>query len=184
VRKKLAVGVVKGLTKALLMGVGAGAVIGVGLAFPGIGLLYKEFKKGQWEAAKRRGLLRSTIRRLEKQKLISWQERNNELILNLTENGKKKVLSYQIDNLQLKTPDRWDGFFRVIVFDIPEDKKMAREIFRNKLKYMGFTKLQKSVFLTRLECKDEIDFLRHALEIASYVVYIRAKEISGLEVRN
>ena len=56
--------IIGGLTKALLMTLGAGVVIGAALAFPAAGLLYREFKKKQWEDAKRRGLLKSTIKRL------------------------------------------------------------------------------------------------------------------------
>ena len=55
--------VIKGLTKGLLMTLGVGVVMGAGLVFPGAGLLYREFKKKQWEDAKRRGLLKSTIKR-------------------------------------------------------------------------------------------------------------------------
>ena len=46
--------VVEGLTKALLMTLGTGVVIGGALIFPGAGFLYKQFKKEQWEDAKKR----------------------------------------------------------------------------------------------------------------------------------
>lgn len=170
-----------GLTKALLLTLGTGVVIGTALVFPGVGLLYKEFKKKQWEDAKKRGALRSTIKRLERQKLVSWKEKDGELQLTLEEKGKKRVLGYQIDRLTLKNTGKWDGFWRVIIFDIPEGNRNAREFFREKLKNLGLQQLQKSVFVTRLECKDEIDFLRHSLEIAPHVLYILAKDVSSLE---
>ncbi len=170
----------RGITKALLTALSGGAVIGVALIFPAAGLLYKDFKKEQWEKARKRGTLRSTIKRLEKQSLISWKEVNGETLLILTENGKKKMLQFAIDNLHVKKPDKWDGWWRLIIFDIPENKKLNREIFRRKLKDLEFITLQKSVFVSRYECKDEIDFLRHTLEIAPFVHYILAKEISGV----
>ncbi|OGH39636.1 MAG: CRISPR-associated endonuclease Cas2 [Candidatus Levybacteria bacterium RIFCSPLOWO2_01_FULL_37_26] len=175
--------VIGGLTKALLLTLGTGVVIGTALVFPGVGLLYKEFKKQQWEDAKSRGVLRSTIKRLERQKLISWGEKNGELQLMLEEKGRKRILQYKMDTLVLKNTGRWDGLWRVVIFDIPEDNRKAREFFREKLKNLGFQQLQKSVFITRLECKDEIDFLRHSLEISPYVSYILAKDISSIEKR-
>lgn len=177
-REKAMIG---GLTKALLLTLGAGVVIGTALVFPGVGLLYKEFKKQQWEDAKRRGALSSTIKRLERQKMISWKEKDGELQLNLEEKGKRRMLQYKMDALTLKNTGRWDKLWRVVIFDIPEDNRKAREFFREKLKILGFQQLQKSVFVIRLECKDEIDFLRHALEISPYVSYILAKDISFLE---
>lgn len=173
-------GLAKGLTKALLVGLGIGAVIGTALLFPGIGVLYKEFKKEQWERARRRGRLNYTIKRLEKQKLVSWKEKDGELILTLTERGKKKVLSYKLEEMKIEKPKKWDKHFRVIVFDIPENRREARNIFRKKLKDLGFHQLQKSVFVCPYECMNEIDFLRHELDIAKFVNYILAKEIQGI----
>ena len=172
--------VIRGLTKGLLLTLAAGVVVGTALVFPGAGLLYKEFKKKQWEDAKKRGLLRSTIKRLEKQSLISWGEKDGELQLTLEEKGKKRILQYKMDSLILKNTGKWDGFFRIVIFDIPEEKRKVREFLREKLKNLGFQQLQKSVFVTRLECKDEIDFLRHSLEIAPHVSYILAKDVSSL----
>lgn len=173
--------VIKGLTKGLLMTLGVGVVIGAALAFPAAGLLYKEFKKKQWEDAKRRGALKSTIKRLEKQELVSWKEKDGELQLTLEEKGIKKVLKYKIDQLAIKETSKWDGLFRIVTFDIPENNRIAREMFRKKLIELGFQRLQKSVFIIRFACKDEIDFLRHSLEIAPYVLYIVAKDISSVE---
>lgn len=172
--------VIGGLTKALLVTLGAGVAIGAALTFPGAGLLYREFKKKQWEDAKKRGILRSTIKRLEKQKLISWNEKDGELQLSLEEKGRKRILKYEMDSLSLKDTGRWDGLWRIVIFDIPEDKRVAREFLREKLRDLGFQQLQKSVFVTRLKCKDEIDFLRHSLEISPYVSYILANDVSSL----
>ncbi|MBI2049577.1 CRISPR-associated endonuclease Cas2 [Candidatus Roizmanbacteria bacterium] len=172
---------INGLTKALLMTLGTGVIIGAALIFPGAGLLYQRFKKDRWEQAKKRGLLKSTIRRLEKQRLISWKEKDGELQLTLEEKGKRKILQYKIDELRIKETSNWDGLFRIVTFDIPEDKRIAREMFRKKLTDLGFQKLQKSVFVIRFPCKGEVDFLRHSLEIAPYVLYIVAKDIFSLE---
>ena len=176
-------GLAKGLTKAVLIGLGTGAVIGTALLFPGIGVLYKEFKKEQWEKAKRRGRLNYTIKRLEKQNLVSWKEKDGELILILTERGKKKVLGYKLEEMKIKKPKKWDKHFRVIVFDIPENRREARNTFRKKLKNLGFYQLQKSVFVCPYECKEEVDFLRHELDIARFVNYILAKEIQGISLK-
>lgn len=172
-----------GITKAVLIMLAAGAVVGAALLFPGSAFLFKEISKSRWEQVKKRGILRATIKRLERQKLISWREEHGKQILTLTEKGKKKTLQFKLEDLRLTIPKKWDGFWRVIVFDIPEDKKIAREVFRQKLKQMEFHKWQKSVFVTPWECKDEIDFLRHTFEIAPYVQYVLAKEIPGLDIK-
>lgn len=172
--------IASGITKGVLIALGAGAIIGVALMFPGLGWLYKEFKKKQWEETKRRGILRATIKRLEKQELVSWMEKDGELRLTLTDKGKKKILQYNIDDLKVNDKQKWDRLWRVVIFDIPENKKVGREAFRARLKQLGLQRLQRSVFVSRFECKDEVDFLSQALEVAPFVHYIIAKDISKL----
>src|SRR6266567_3189696 len=89
--------VAKGVTKVILTALAAGGVIGIACTFPAIGIIYKEFKKAQWEDLRRRGVLGSTIKRLEKQSLVSWREIDGERQLVLTENGKKKTLRFAIE---------------------------------------------------------------------------------------
>lgn len=182
--------IVKGLTKALLVGIGAGAVITPELVFPTGGYLYKEFNKEKWITAKRRGILRSTLKRLEQQKLVDWktpirqaQGKKEEMHLQLTDTGKQKILRFVIDDLTIQKSKKWDKMWRVVLFDIPEKEKYAREIFRRKLRDMNFYQLRRSVFVHPFECKNEIAFLSHQLKIIRYVQYMLVKEIPGLDIK-
>ena len=162
------------LTKLLISVVEAGVSITSELLFPGRG------DPAKWERAKKRGTLKTAIKRLEKQKVISWEDINGELRLVLTENGKKKVFQHRLSELKIEKPSKWDGLFRLVIFDIPEGKKSARDMLRRKLKELEFQQLQKSVFVTPYECRDEIDFLKNVYEVAPYVSYVLAKEIPDI----
>lgn len=166
------------LTRALISMIEAGIGIGAELLFPSKG--HKELNREKWNNAKRRGRLSATIKRLERQKLVSWSEIDGKLKLVLTENGEKKVLKYRLEELTIKKPNEWDGLFRVVIFDIPEKKKGVREMFRRKLKELEFQQLQKSVFVTPFECRDEIDFLKNVYEVVPYVSYILATDIPDI----
>lgn len=91
--------------------------------------------------------------------------------------GKKRILKYDLDNMKIKRPSRWDGYWRIVVFDIPEDEKKARSALRIKLKDLGFYPMQKSVFVHPYDCKNEIDFVVEIFEIKPYVRFIVAKDI-------
>lgn len=43
---------------------------------------------------------------------------------------------------------RWDGIWRLVVFDIPEKRKGIRDALRKKLRGLGFGMWQKSVYVT------------------------------------
>lgn len=108
------------------------------------------------------------IKRLEKQEMIAIRESEGKTSIEITEKGKRRLLEYDFENIQLKAKKR-DGKWRIIIFDIPEDKKRSREAFRIKLVQLGCVRLQDSVFVSAFPCKEEIDFLCHYLEISDYV---------------
>ena len=164
------------LTRAIISLIESGISIGAELLFPGVG------DREQWEKARKRGTLNTAIKRLEKRNLVSWSESKGVLRLELTERGNKKVLKYRLEELTIEKPKVWDGLFRVIIFDIPENRKGVRESFRKKLKELEFYQLQKSVFVSQYECRDEIEFLKNYYEIPSYVSYILAKEIPDIVI--
>ncbi|MFH1462747.1 MAG: hypothetical protein ABIG08_03590 [bacterium] len=97
---------------------------------------------------------------LKRKGLIEIQKDGHDLCIILTEEGKKRAGKYQIDDLEIARPKKWDRKWRVIIFDIPHLKNAQRNAFRRKLKELGFCSLQKSVWLHPFDCKGEIEILR------------------------
>lgn len=109
------------------------------------------------------------IKRLEKQEMISMKEKGDgKMLITITDKGKKRLLEYDFENINLSVKRR-DGKWRLIIFDIPNEKRNARDSFRRKLIQLGCIRLQESVFVCAYPCKKEIDFLCHFLEISDYV---------------
>ena len=95
----------------------------------------------------------------------------------LTDHGKDKVIKYMIADFKIFIPEKWDKKWRIVVFDIPNEKKTARDILASKLKKLGFIRLQKSIFVFPYDCQKEIDYLREVYEIKPFVQYIVAESI-------
>jgi len=104
--------------------------------------------------------LTNTFWRLRKRGLIKIRKENHQIYISLTEEGKKAANWMQIDQLRIKPPRRWDGKWRLIIFDIAELKRIYREAFRGKLKELGFKPLQRSVWIHPFDCRDEVELLR------------------------
>ncbi|MDO8676261.1 MAG: hypothetical protein Q7K16_01270 [Candidatus Azambacteria bacterium] len=122
--------------------------------------------------------LRETIKRLYQSKLVDYREnRDGTVVLTLSEKGKNKILKYDLDKIEIKKPTRWDKLWRLVVFDIPEEKRSGRMALAAKLKELGFYPMQKSVFVHPYECKNEIDFVVEMFNIAPYVRFLRVKDI-------
>lgn len=122
--------------------------------------------------------LKETIIRLKNNGLIDIDDVGGEKLFVLTEKGNKKIQRYIIDEMEIEIPKKWDEIWRMVIFDIPESKRRARQIFVQKLKKLGFYQIQRSVFVHPFECRDEIDFMKEALGIGDYVTYIAANLIS------
>lgn len=101
-----------------------------------------------------------TFSYLKSKGFVEINEKNNQIYISLTEKGREKAGRFQIDNLKIERPQKWDGKWRLILFDVVELKKIHREALRGKLKELDFCLLQKSVWVIPWECEKEIDLLR------------------------
>jgi len=85
-----------------------------------------------------------TVYRLKKQGLLEITKKNNEKFLRLTNKGQIKAL---LTMAKIPKTGRWDGKWRLVMFDIPENSKNQRDLLRLILKKQGFKKFQASVFI-------------------------------------
>jgi len=133
----------------------------------------------KWREIEKRALRRA-IKSLYKSKLINEkQNKDDSITIILTTEGKKKALTYQLDEMKIKKPSNWDKKWRIVLFDIPENRKKIREILRFHLKKLEFRELQKSVFVHPFDCKDEIDYLIEFYDIRRFVRFIIADSIDN-----
>ena len=112
------------------------------------------------------------IHEFKNERLVDYRENKHGTVeIVLTEKGKKKALSFKIDEMKIRKPIRWDKKWRVVMFDIPEKRRWGRDAIREKLKNLGFYELQKSVFIHPFNCRDEIDFVIEYFQIRNCVRY-------------
>lgn len=152
----------------------AGGILVIAFTAPNLLKLLKPLvKKRHYKSLYPSGV-KSRLRSLVKQNLVSISYKGDKTIITLTNQGKRKILAYSLDNLKIKTQKEWDSKWRVVVFDIPEKKRTIRNVFRQKLKDLGFAEFQKSVWAHKYPCLEEIAFLVHLYEIRPYVTYFEA----------
>jgi DNA-binding transcriptional regulator PaaX len=68
----------------------------------------------------------------------------------LTKEGKKKMHSLALEDDTTLIPGTWDGFWRIILLDLPESRKSERESLRYLLKKAGFVCLKNSAWISPL----------------------------------
>jgi len=125
--------------------------------------------------------LSSAFYLLKKQGCLKIEIKNHQVYISLTEEGKKKAGWLQIDALKIKKPKKWDGKWRVVIFDISQLKRFLREAFRGKLKELGFYPLQKSVWVIPYDCRGEVELLKDFFGLTEKEVRLMVVEDIGGE---
>ncbi|MBI3305072.1 hypothetical protein HYZ80_01990 [Candidatus Parcubacteria bacterium] len=156
------------LTKAILTTLAAGSLVLAVATLPGLALALRPFlpRRRHHSTA-----VRQATYRLAKQRLVKLQQRGRRTTVALTETGKQRALRYRVANLAIKKPKQWDGRWRIVIFDIPEERKAVREALRAKFRSLEFYQLQRSVFITPYACREVIEFLKSYFHIDRYVHY-------------
>ena len=101
--------------------------------------------------------------------------------LKVTEKGSKLLLKYQLESLAKEKPEKWDGKYRVVIFDISEQRKKIRDNLRNTLRLFGFIQLQGSVWVYPYPCQEIIALLKKYLELGDEVIYMNVNSIENDE---
>jgi hypothetical protein len=105
-----------------------------------------------WPKDMSRAQLYGGLSSLERGKYVKVKKKSQTVCL--TEKGIKEILKYKMrSNLQ---ESRWDGKWRIVIFDIAEATRKDRNYLRSQLKWIGFEELQKSIWVFPYEIRSEL----------------------------
>lgn len=164
------------LAKEILKGLAVGGLIVASLALPNLPQIFNLLGI---KSSRDRFRIKRAIEILERQNLVKIYERGNKQVIEITEGGEKRVLEYNLDDMKIERPKKWDREWHVISFDIPEKYKKARDALVNKLKDMKVYPLQKSVFICPFNFKNEIDFISEVFNVRNFIRYFVVKKIDS-----
>lgn len=100
----------------------------------------------------------------------------------LTRRGRKMALRNAIREFKLRRADRWDGLYRVVMFDVSRRHNTARDGFRRRLTEIGMRRLQESVFVFPYPCEEEVRFCASLFNISENIHLIEGKFPSDVDL--
>lgn len=169
--------------KTVLILLGSGLFLSASFIAPGLPLALKPFLKMKRENDYKKWVqfnqarLKQVLKRLKEQKVVEFIPTKEGLVIRISEKGKRKILSYKLDGLQLEK--KWDGKWRLIIYDITKEKKKERDFLRGILKRLNCFQLQKSVYLTPYKCEDEIEYIRQLFGIEDEVKILKVDSLEN-----
>lgn len=126
-----------------------------------------------------RSRLVDKISRLKRDGMIRGYVEGKKEFLEITDKGVERAKKAYLEIIEIKNPKKWDGKWRIIIFDIPEKERGARDGIRSKLYSLGFKQIQKSVFVYPFECSKEIYYICNYYRARKYIKYMIANIIEG-----
>lgn len=99
--------------------------------------------------------------------------------LRLTSLGEQKAKMLYAGEITIKKPNRWDGKWRIVIYDLKEAKKHLRDKLRMTLNSIGFMKLQNSVWVYPYDCEDLIALIKADFKIGKEVLYMIVEHLEN-----
>ncbi len=134
---------------------------------PGLAAIAKLFPRQP--AWRRRYYVDRTLKRLIRRGLVEEVQRGRMVGFSLTDRGREYLMRHELANAKLEQPKKWDGKWRLVVFDIQEKRRHVRDTIRTHLTRLGLSPIQKSVWLYPHPCGDLVRLLKVDLELGSNV---------------
>lgn len=160
--------------KSLILGaVGIAGMLGIAVVAPNV--LGAMGKLGLMPSRRQKEIVNRARDRLLHQGLL----KSKSGFLRLTPKGKRVLRVLEARNFNVGRPKRWDGKWRILIFDIPEYRKGLRDKIRRTLESIGFIRLQDSVWVYPHDCEDLIALLKADFKVGKDMLYMIVQELEG-----
>ncbi|MEK9131864.1 MAG: CRISPR-associated endonuclease Cas2 [Patescibacteria group bacterium] len=157
----------------ILKTVATAGLLSLALLAPNAVSLIKMFG---WKTGKRSDeVIKRARKRLIEKGLLCYKNG----YLELTQEGEQMLRTLELRNFKFKKPKQWDKKWRVLVFDIPEKRRLTRDKIRMTLQSIGFIRLQDSVWIYPYKCEDLVTLLKADFKVGKDMLYLTVDNVEN-----
>jgi len=167
------------LRKAILSTIYALGGLSVALMAPKMTKVLEKLEPEFMKSRYRKYTFNQSFSKLKNAGLIVFEKTAKGSFARLTPKGEAKLRQLDLGNFKIKKPKRWDKKWRILAFDIREERKNTRNKIRHTLRRIGFVRLQDSVWVYPYDCEDLINLLKADFKIGKDLLYIIADSIEN-----
>lgn len=168
--------------KIILGVIGLTALMSVAVVMPNAVQVLKLFNLPKKKFDRQKHYINTALEKLKNGGMIETIKKpSGEKFVRLTKEGKKVLLKFEIEGLLKDKPIKWDGKYRLVIFDIKENVRFSRDNLRYMLLKFGFVRIQNSVWVYPYPCEGAINLLRANLDLekGDEVIYIIVESIEN-----
>ncbi|MEI7765675.1 MAG: hypothetical protein WCI93_03785 [bacterium] len=100
------------------------------------------------EDPKKNYALARSIKNLVESGCVEIHNSDNQKYLKITKKGQGKLNCIKLEGEEALVSNTWDGFWRIIILDLSEDRKNEREALRYLLKKANFVCIKNTVWIS------------------------------------
>ena len=128
---------------------------------------------------KPRYVISRTIKHLNECGMIDNHQTEQSAFLKITPEGRQKLRSINLSSNEQLVPTTWDGYWRIIILDISEDNKKARNALRYILKKANFVCLKNSVWISPYPLEHLLSNMKTDLGLTDEMIIIVTDKIDS-----
>jgi DNA-binding transcriptional regulator PaaX len=139
------------------------------VSLPKILKLQDNFER-EWDG----GEIKKALKRLTRSQYLRYTKKEDRYFL--TSKGIRRVTEIRIRK-KIKKDKKTKCKYLVLIFDIPEKDKKSRDLFRRKLRELGFKMIQQSVWAIQKDILKEIKILINLYKVKDCVKIFIAEKV-------
>lgn len=158
----------------ILMTIATAGILTVAVLAPNVLQVLKPFLK-QKKRYNLKYYLNQKAKKLIKDGFLKIDAEDGKQFVSLTEKGERKLKLYKV--VEKKKNSKWDGKWRVVIFDVWEKTRSKRDLLRMEIKNFGFIRLQQSVWIYPYACGEFIELLKADLSFGKNIRYMVVEKL-------
>ncbi len=140
--------------------------------------MFYGYCKDVWEKERKKGekiQFSKMIQRLKQNGYLKTLRIKGKKAAIITPKGIEKLFKIELKTMEKKK--RKDKKWQMVLFDIPENKRKYRDYFRKALRYLGYKKLQKSIWVCPYDTLKETKELIKKYNIKPFVELLLIEKV-------
>ncbi len=127
-------------------------------------------------------IINRTIKKMIENNLIKEHETGFSSFLSLTKSGKNKLRKIKLTSKKHLVSTEWDGYWRIIIIDIPEERKRERDALRYLLSKAQFVQIKNSMWISPFPMEHIMIAMKEDMDLhEELMIFITDKLDTGTE---
>lgn len=113
-----------------------------------IELILREYEEEEERKVKPKYVINRALKKMIDDDVVTQYETEQSSFLSLTSSGRQKLRNIKLNAENHLVATTWDGYWRMVIVDIPESRKKDQDAIRYILKKAQFIQIKSSVWIS------------------------------------